>query len=55
MNGTRQQIGFNKHSSLLLKLCKINNIWLNLILKIVFEVYIEFYHDYKNVHYKIVL
>ena len=26
-----------------------------LILKIIFEVYIEFYHDYKNVYYKIVL
>ena len=30
-------------------------IWFNPILKILFEVYIELYHDYKNVHYEIVL
>ena len=41
--------------ALLLKSCKINDIWFNPILKILFEVYIEFYHDYKNVHCRIVL
>ena len=38
-----------------LKSCKINYIWFNPILKVNFEVYMEFFHDYKNVHYNIVL
>ena len=40
---------------LYLKSCNINYIWLNLILKIIFEVYIDLYFDYKNAPYKIVL
>ena len=34
---------------------KINDIWFTPILKIIFEVFKEFYHDFKNVHNKIVL